>query len=400
MTLGLMISALSVRACSDGSSTAVSLPPLVALLTLPLLDVVTAIGRRSITGRSVFTPDRGHIHHCLRSRLGSTVAALGAAVGLATLGAGGAALVKVDGSGDLAACLAIVISVGLLVGTNTFGRSESRLLLFRIRTALTPLLTGGAVRQGGIQQGCHLHGIRDWAGVWDALIREVEDGGVWRIELAIDMAAAGEVYHGLWILPAASGDDQSWSVVHNLYAGGVPAGVLHVAGSIDASRSHHLAKVEELVRMLEDQLGSDVPPPSSAVVPSPSCVTSARRARADVTSDELESTRDPSHSPPLPTDKLAADIPTTDSWKGQVSMTILSTDGPAPLKLSMTIWTSHPSDTLPTTFGRVSRPRNRTGRSLRIVHLGKYFHPAHGGIERVGPIAGACAGQARLLGAA
>jgi len=272
MTLGLMISALSVRACSDGSGTAVSLPPLVALLTLPLLDVVTAIGRRSITGRSVFTPDRGHIHHCLKSRLGSTVAALGAAVGLATLGAGGAALAKVDGLGDLASCLAIVISVGLLVGTKTFGRSESRLLLFQIRTALTPFLTGGAVRQGGIKRACHLHGIRDWAGVWDALIREVEDAGVRRVELAIDMAAAGEVYHGLWILPAASGDDQCWSVVHNLYAGGVPAGVLHVAGSIDASRSAYLAKVEELVRTLEGQLESDVPPPSSSVVPSPSCV--------------------------------------------------------------------------------------------------------------------------------
>ncbi|MBV8457689.1 MAG: hypothetical protein JO122_13860, partial [Acetobacteraceae bacterium] len=217
-------------------------------------------------------PDRGHIHHCLKSRLGSTVAALGAAVGLATLGAGGAALAKVDGLGDLACCLAIVISVGLLMGTNTFGRSESRLLLFQIRTALTPFLTGGAVRQGGIKRACHLHGIRDWAGVWDALIREVEDGGMWRVELAIDMAAAGEVYHGLWILPAASGDDQCWSVVHNLYAGGVPAGVLHVAGSIDASRSAYLAKVEELVRMLEGQLGSDVPPPSSSVVPSPSCV--------------------------------------------------------------------------------------------------------------------------------
>ena len=117
--------------------------------------------------------------------------------------------------------------------------------------------------------------------MWDALIREVEDGGVWRIELAIDMAAAGEVYHGLWILPAASEDDQSWSVVHTLYAGGVPAGVLHVAGSIDASQSPHLAKVEELVRMLEDQLGSDVPAPSP-VCESLSCrrcvrMTSARR---------------------------------------------------------------------------------------------------------------------------
>ncbi len=272
MTLGLMISALSVRACSDGSSTAVSLPPLVALLTLPLLDVVTAIGRRSITGRSVFTPDRGHIHHCLRRRLGSTIAALVAAVGLATLCAGGAALVKVDGLGDLASCLAIVISVGLLVGTNTFGRSESRLLLVQIRTALTPLVTGGAVQQGAVQRACHLHGIRDWAGVWDALIHEVEDGGVRRIELAIDMAAAGEVYHGLWSSPTASADDQGWSVVHTLYAGGVPAGVLHVAGSIDACRSPHLGKVEDLVRMLEGQLGPNVPPLSPSVVPTLSYV--------------------------------------------------------------------------------------------------------------------------------
>ena len=153
MTIGLMISALSVRACSAGPNNAISFPPLVALLTLPLLDVVTAIVRRSITGRSVFTPDRGHIHHCLRSRLGSKVAALVAAVGLATLGAGGAALAKVDGMGNLATCLAIVITVGLLVGTNTFGRSESRLLLFRIRTALSPLVTGGAVRRGGSPAG-------------------------------------------------------------------------------------------------------------------------------------------------------------------------------------------------------------------------------------------------------
>jgi hypothetical protein len=86
------------------------------------------------------------------------------------------------------------------------------------------------------------------------------------------MAAAGEVYHGLWSSPTASEDDQSWSVVHTLYAGGVPAGVLHVAGSIDASRSPHLAKVEELVLMLESQIGSDVPPPSPSVVPSPSYV--------------------------------------------------------------------------------------------------------------------------------
>jgi hypothetical protein len=108
--------------------------------------------------------------------------------------------------------------------------------------------------------------------VWDGLIREVEDGGVWRIELAIDMAAAGEVYHGLWSSPTASGDGPIWSVVHTLYANGAPAGLLRVAGNVDAGRSRYLDKVEELVRVLEGQLESQMPPPSLSVDESPTCV--------------------------------------------------------------------------------------------------------------------------------
>jgi UDP-GlcNAc:undecaprenyl-phosphate/decaprenyl-phosphate GlcNAc-1-phosphate transferase len=264
-----MISALSLRACSAGPNTAVSLLTLAALLTLPLLDVVTALGRRGLTGRSIFTPDRGHIHHCLRSRLGSTTAALGAAIGLATLGAGGAALAKAHGSGDPVACLAIVSSVGLLVSTNTFGCSESRLLFFRLRTALASLLKVRAARQRGIRQECHLHGIRDWAGVWDALIRAAEAMEVQRVELSIDMAAAGEVYHGLWCAAMESEEGPNWSVVHTLHARGVPAGILRVAGSAEARQTRYLDQVEQLVRVLEGHLEFDAPAPVPATVPAP-----------------------------------------------------------------------------------------------------------------------------------
>jgi UDP-GlcNAc:undecaprenyl-phosphate GlcNAc-1-phosphate transferase len=268
MTLGLLMSALSVRACSAGPGTAVSIPPLAALLTLPLLDVATALGRRWLTGRSLFTADRGHIHHRLKSRLGSTVAALGAAVGLATLGAGGAVLAKAYDLGDLVPVLAVVITVGLLAATNTFGGSESRLLLFRIQAALTPLLAGGAARRRAIRQECHLHGVRDWAGMWDGLIREVEGAGVERIELAIDMTAAGESYHGLWSLPTPSGEGPHWSVVHTLHAGGVPAGILRVAGSVGLYRSRYFDTVEKLVRVLEGELESGVPLALPSAVPS------------------------------------------------------------------------------------------------------------------------------------
>ena len=68
---------------------------------LPLLDLATAIVRRSLAGHSIFAPDRGHLHHRLGSRLGSTHAALGAAACLAIPGAGGAALVKAPSWGTV-----------------------------------------------------------------------------------------------------------------------------------------------------------------------------------------------------------------------------------------------------------------------------------------------------------
>ena len=254
MTVGMMISVLSVRSCSDEPNAAVLLMPAIALLMLPLLDVGIAVGRRWLTGHSIFTPDRGHIHHCLRSRLGSAVAALGAAVFLATLGAIGAVLAKTYGMGDPVACLVIAFSVGLLTCTNTFGVSEARLLLFRLRVALTPILPVLAGCGGETGQACHFQGDRDWGGVWDALVRAGQASGIRSIELAIDMTASGEAYHGHYRLPKGDDDEPHWSIVHTLYAGGMVAGMISVSGNVDACGYPYLHKVETLVRVVEDRL--------------------------------------------------------------------------------------------------------------------------------------------------
>jgi UDP-GlcNAc:undecaprenyl-phosphate GlcNAc-1-phosphate transferase len=240
---------------------------LVAVLTLPLLDAVTAVARRWLAGRSVFVPDCGHIHHRLRGRLGSTVAALFAAAGLAVLGSAGAAFTRAYDLGDHVAGLGVVISVGLLLGTNTFGLSESRLLVFRIRSALASFYSGATGRRRAIRGGCHLHGIRDWAVIWDDLVREVEDCGVWRIELAIDIATAGEVYHGFWARPASTQHGPSWSIVHTLHTVGAPAGVLRVAGGVALGGSPYLDKVEKLVRVLEARLALEGAAVSAAQAP-------------------------------------------------------------------------------------------------------------------------------------
>ncbi|MGO9469986.1 MAG: MraY family glycosyltransferase [Isosphaeraceae bacterium] len=259
MTIGLLISALSVRSCGGGRRAVVLLLPAIALMTLPLLDVVTAVGRRWLTGRSLFVPDRGHLHHCLQTRTGSRFATLGAAVVLAAVGAGGSALALTYEMGDHVPFLAIALCVGLLVFTNTFGATEARLLLFRLKVASTPLSARFAVRDRdhGIGQECHLHGNRDWAGLWDILVREGEASGVWRIDLTIDMTTTGEAYHGHWSTTAASEQEPHWSIVHTLHAGSTVAGTISMAGKVDAGGSHYLDKVEKLVRVVERRLVPD-----------------------------------------------------------------------------------------------------------------------------------------------
>ena len=253
MTIGLMISALSVRSCSAGPKTAVLMMPAVALSMLPILDVITAVGRRWLTGHSIFAPDRGHIHHCLRGRLGSPVATIVVAVILATVGAGGAVLAKAYSMGDPVAFSAIVLSVGLLTCTNTFGAAESGLLLGRLKGVLTPVPAGLAVGGDRIGYRCYLCNIGDWAVVWDAMVREGEASGMYSIELAIDMTASGETYHRRWSSLKAAECKLHWSIVHTLYTGDVVAGMITVAGHANARGSHYHKKAEKLVQLVADR---------------------------------------------------------------------------------------------------------------------------------------------------
>jgi UDP-GlcNAc:undecaprenyl-phosphate GlcNAc-1-phosphate transferase len=280
LTVGMMIAALAVRACSYGVGTPVAPAPIVALLVLPLLDVVVALCRRWLTGRSIFTPDRGHLHHCLKDRLRGTFAALAAAVGLAALGAGGALLARSAGLGDAVSVLAALLVIGLLIGTNTFGGSEFRLLRFRIKTLVAPLWA--AARRSGVGHECHLQGVRDWAAVWDTVLRAAEAANVRRVELSIEMTAAGEAFLAHWSSAEAPEEETSWLVVHTLHARGVPLGVLRLAGTADGGCARYLEPVQQLVETLEAHLQAVVAPPApiSAAVAVPPGASLPAPARA------------------------------------------------------------------------------------------------------------------------
>jgi UDP-GlcNAc:undecaprenyl-phosphate/decaprenyl-phosphate GlcNAc-1-phosphate transferase len=63
--LGFVLAAMSLAGSSQKASTAVSLLVPVLALGLPIVDTLFSMTRRVLEKRSIFSPDKGHIHHRL-----------------------------------------------------------------------------------------------------------------------------------------------------------------------------------------------------------------------------------------------------------------------------------------------------------------------------------------------
>ena len=273
MTIGLMVGALSIRAFTNGPDEGTRLLPMAGLLLLPILDSVTAIGRRVLNGRSIFLADRGHLHHCLKRRLQTTEAALALACGLALIAAVVSILEVTLVSGDLwigSVTLALVV---LLACTDTFCAAEIRLLFYRAKVALSAMSVGTLGRGRGIAQACRVQGTRDWTNVWEKVVRRCEASGFRRLELTIDMTALEEVYHAHWSQDSSDRDQPRWSLLHTIYAGPVRAGSICVSGNIEDRPSQYLEQVEGLISLVEGQLSYEVEPPLELETPQVSRVS-------------------------------------------------------------------------------------------------------------------------------
>ncbi len=130
MLIGLLLGALALKT-SLKEATAVSLFLPVTILAIPLFDSSMAILRRKLTGRSIFTVDRGHLHHSLL-RQGYTNQGL---VLIVTLLCGFVATGAYFGmwfNNDVIPVVSMLIALGGLVVTRLFGFAELTLLFNRL----------------------------------------------------------------------------------------------------------------------------------------------------------------------------------------------------------------------------------------------------------------------------
>jgi UDP-GlcNAc:undecaprenyl-phosphate GlcNAc-1-phosphate transferase len=280
MLVGLVVGVLAIHT-SPGGPTTLALAAPIAVLTLPIFDTTAAIIRRKLTGRSIYTTDRGHLHHCLlRSGLSTRRVLLWVSF-FCFLTLVGALASKLFHN-ELFAILTAAIVVGILVFNRIFGYAEF-LLVQNQFGSLASLLWGRRKNGTTSQVEIRLQGSADWTTLWRSLTRCAIDLQLRTLRLDVNAPAVHEGYHARWDRVEHGADERGlWRAEIPLTAAGQYVGRIEISGSRDAiSPWEKIATLSKLVENLEFPLAPTADMPARTVItaaPSDDRVTSGAAA--------------------------------------------------------------------------------------------------------------------------
>ncbi len=256
MLIGLVVGALAIRSSLKGPAT-VALAAPTAVWAVLIFDVSMAIVRRKLTGRSVYTTDRGHLHHTLLQR-GFSGTRIVVWVGLLCAFCAAGALASIVYQNDFLAIGSAVAVVSTLVLTRFFGHSECALLVRSIKTLFLSMLrlpAGGERTDKPFSS--RLQGDREWDGLWERLTEYAERFDLCMVQLNVNLPALHEEYHAVWKRKHGAEQDQMWHATLPLLSpNGHSIGRLRLAGlaEADISLSHWMSDLIRGLRSFEDQV--------------------------------------------------------------------------------------------------------------------------------------------------
>jgi UDP-GlcNAc:undecaprenyl-phosphate GlcNAc-1-phosphate transferase len=195
MLIGLVIGVLAIKSSFKGPATVALATPL-ALLTLPIFDTTAAIVRRKLTGRSLYTTDRGHLHHCIQRKGLSSRFTLFLAVVLSLVTVTGA-LASMLYDNEFMALLAALFVVTSLILTGVFGHAEVGLVKKHLGAMVRSLLSPRS-RQHSREVEVRLQGSVDWKEIWSELTVRAEKLRLRSLRLDVNAPSIGEGYHARW----------------------------------------------------------------------------------------------------------------------------------------------------------------------------------------------------------
>lgn len=232
MLIGLLLGILAIRSSLKGPAT-VALAAPTAIWAIPAFDVAMAIVRRKLTGRSIYTTDRGHLHHYLQQNGYGNRSALmwiGLVCGLTALGA----LASVIVESDILAIACIAVVLGTMVVTRFFGYQECSLLGRRAVNAarsLVPTLRRSLHEQNGESLESRLQGSREWELLWNELTSFARRFDLHYIQLNVNVPSAHEEFHADWKSPSLSRGPDAWTSEVPLKLDGLIVGRLKFCGA-------------------------------------------------------------------------------------------------------------------------------------------------------------------------
>ena len=256
MLVGLVIGVLAICGSMKGPATIALMAP-ACVVIVPIFDTAAAITRRKLIGRSIFSTDRGHLHHCLlRSGLSRRSTLLVVATMCIAGMVGG--ILSVAYRSEAAAGLAASAIVLTLIATRLFGYNESRLILKRV-SYLVRLGLRVPVRHGQAVLAVQIQGSIDWNPLWDQLLEGAVRVKLRQVRLDIEHPLIGESFHARADFGSqAKGDGlRELKIIFPLDVCGRVIGRIEVLGDrAIAPLARTMDELTELVHGLEGLAGS------------------------------------------------------------------------------------------------------------------------------------------------
>ncbi len=256
MLIGLVVGTLAIQGSLKGPGTVLLAAPL-AVWTIPIFDSAAAIVRRRLTGRSIYTTDRAHIHHRLLDRFGNSRKVLGV-VAAASAVTSAAALAGVFLNSDLLALGSFVGVVGVLVATGLFGRGEFELVARRIRRLARSLITPRKAQPpAACESAVTLQGSGQWEDLWRSLTASAGKLALAQVHLDVNLPTQHEEFNAVWELQPAVPPHLCWRLEIPLVVDSQPAGRLTVLGLPNGrSACEEVGQLLELLAPIEGKLRS------------------------------------------------------------------------------------------------------------------------------------------------
>ena len=258
MLIGWLVAAVAIR-CSIKQQAAVALAVPVAICAIPILDAAAALVRRITTGQSVFTADRGHLHHALLLR-GWTVGQTAAlAAGLTAVTCAGAIASFFTGQ-EAFALIAVVGVVCTLAIARIFGHAEAALVRSHVRALGGRVLRRfryrlpGAAAPAPTDQAVQLQGRRQWSNLWAALCEAASVQKLSSVKLNISIPHLHESFFASWKASEPGPTEFAWRMSVPLHYGERPIGRLLIAGANGRTTLADMQQVLDYLEPLESEV--------------------------------------------------------------------------------------------------------------------------------------------------